>query len=259
MRIFASLLLIFLTTGLFAQKEASIFIPDTVEQIEYYKSGKVKTYDAFINGKPAIEYSLKRWYTRSGKTMLYDSIDAAKDILYIAVYRKDGSPYSVLSETKTDYKITLHNRNGKISDVYSGKHNQRLVLWEIYQDGTKTKDSIFDRFANTKLDTLNYYEKVIIKGKKTILRQELSKGSNITLENHIRMVYSKDSVIMSEGLYNFRVKNCGYYIEYYPDGSIQNIGEFDKRGYKNNDWLYFDEAGNVIKRERFFRGTNIFK
>lgn len=259
MRIFAVILFIFFTTGLFAQNEPSIFIPDTIEHIVYYKSGKVKTYDASIEGRPAIEYSLKRWYSRTGKTILYDSIDAANDILYIAVFRKDGSPYSVLSETKTNYKITLQNRNGNVSDIYSGKHNERLVLWEIYQNGTKTKDSIFDRFANTKLDTLSYYEKVISKGKKTILRQELSKGSKITLENHIRMVYSKDSVLLSEGLYNFRVKNCGYYIEYYPDGSFKNIGEFDKRGYKNNDWLYFDEAGNVTKRERFFRGTNIFK
>ncbi len=259
MKILGGILLIFISTSLFAQKDQAIFIPDTLEHIVYYKSGQVKTYDAFIDGKSAIEYSLKRWYSRSGKTMLYDSIDAANNILYIAVFRKDGSPFSVVSETKTDYKTTLLNRNGKISDVYSGKHNARLVHWQIYQNGAISKDSIYDRFANTKLDTLKYYEKVIVKGKKTILRQELSKGSKITLENHIRMVYSQDSILINESLYNFRVKNCGYFIAYYPDGAFQNIGEFDKRGYKNDDWLYFDEQGNVIKRERFYRGTNIFK
>ncbi len=243
----------------FAQKEAPIFIPDTIVHIEYYKSNQVKIYDERIEGVPSNQYSLKRWYTRSGKTILYDSIDAAKNIIYIAVYRKNGTPITELRETNTNYTVTYRNRNSQITDIYSGILSERKTKWEIYENGIKVKDSIYDKYSNPDLDTLKYYEEVVVKGKKTTVRQNMSGDSKITLENHIRMIYSQDSVLISESLYNFRVKNCGYFIEYYPSGSVLNIGEFDKRGYKNNDWLYFDEKGNVTKRERFYKGVNVFR
>jgi len=243
----------------FAQTEAPIFIPDTIVHIEYYKSNQVKIYDARIEGVPSNQYSLKRWYTRAGKTILYDSIDAAKNIIYIAVFRKDGTPISELRETKTNYTVTYSNRNSQVTDIYSGVLNERRTKWEVYENGVKLRDTIYDRYSNADLDTLKYYEEVVVKGKKTTIRQNMSRDSKITLENHIRMIYSQDSVLLNEGLYNFRVKNCGYFIEYYPSGAILNIGEFDKRGYKNYDWFYFDESGNVTKRERFYKGTNVFR
>lgn len=259
MKLITSAFLFFIVANVFAQKETPVFIPDTIEHIEYYKSGQVKIYDASIEGVPAIQYSLKRWYNRAGKTLLYDSIDAAKNIIFIAVYRKDGTPFSELQETKTNYKVTYRNRNSQITDIYSGVLNERRTHWEVFDNGIKVKDTIYDRYSNSKLDTLKYFQEIVVKGKKTTIRQNLSHDSKITLENHIRMLYTQDSVLINEGLYNFRVKNCGYFIEYYPNGAIQNIGEFDKRGYKNNDWFYFDEAGNVTKRERFYKGTNIFR
>ena len=110
---------IIISLGAFSQTEAPVFIPDTIIHIEYYKSNQVKIYDARIEGVPSNQYSLKRWYTRSGKTILYDSIDAAKNIIYIAVLRKDGTQISELRETKTNYNVTYRNRNSKITDIYS--------------------------------------------------------------------------------------------------------------------------------------------
>ena len=60
---------IIISLGAFSQTEAPVFIPDTIIHIEYYKSNQVKIYDARIEGVPSNQYSLKRWYTRSGKTI----------------------------------------------------------------------------------------------------------------------------------------------------------------------------------------------
>ena len=244
---------------LFAQT-ASITKDDTINQVEYYRGGGIKVVDSYIQNVPQIEYTLKKWFAKNGKLMLYDSIDAARNILYIAVFRKDGSKYFELQEVNPNYTLTYRNRQNEITDVYKGRLNDKMVTWEKYKNGLMERDSFYNRFLYQHLDTLKYYEHLISKGNnRTIHHYELGDGYNFTFEKHIRMVYNVDSVLLTESLYNSRVKYCGFFIQYHPDGSISCIGEYDKRGYKNNDWYYFDELGNVIKRERYFNGTNLFK
>lgn len=216
-------------------------------------------YDSYIQNAPSIEYSLKKWYSKKGKMLLYDSIDAEKNIIYIMVFRKDGSPYMELEEINPDYKLTYRDRKGQITDVFSGKLNDKMVSWREYKDGSLKNDTFYNRFYYSRLDTLKYIERIIAKGnKRNINHYELAEGYNFTFNNHIRMVYNPDSVLISESFYNSRVKNCGYFIQYWPGGTISCIGEYDRRGYKTNDWYYFDEQGNITKRERYYNGTNIF-
>ncbi len=249
----------FFLAGLFSQT-STIRKDDTINRYEYYKGGGVQIFDSYIQNVPQIEYSLKKWYNKKGKMILYDSIDASKNILFIAVFRNDGSKYFELEEINPNYTVIYLNKKSEITDVYSGVLNDKMVLWQKYKNGGLQRDSFYNRFYYKRLDTLKYFEHLIVKGnKRTINHYQLAEGYNFTFEKHIRMVYNTDSVLLTESLYNSRVKYCGFFIQYHPDGSIQCIGEYDKRGYKNNDWYYFDELGNVTRRERFFNGTNLFK
>lgn len=259
-KIFLALTIFVLQTAFIFSQTSAIKKDDTIKRFEYYKGGGVQVFDSYIQNVPPIEYSLKKWYTKRGKMMLYDSIDASKNILYIAVYRKDGTKYFELEETNPTYKITYNNKKNEVTDVLSGKLNDKMVLWEKYKDGELSEDTLYNRFYYEQLDTVKYFEHPVFKGnKRTMYNYELADGYNFTFEKHIRMVYNTDSVLLTESLYSSRVKYCGFYLEYNPSGTISCIGEYDKRGYKKNDWYYFDEAGNVIKRERFFNGTDIFR
>lgn len=256
------LLIIVITTGnaLSAQKNASNFGGDTIEHSEYYKSGQLKIYDSYITQTPQYQYSIKKWYTANGTLILYDSIDAAENILHIAIYRKDGSPEMEVEERNPNYSITYSDHNGNPTDIFSGKMNQKTGRWQSFQNGSVVSDTSYNRFANDKYDTIRYYERVITKSNKQISKNYvIEDGKKFTFERHIRMVYNTDSILESEALYKSSVSNCGYFIQYYPDGTISCIGEYDRRGLKANDWYFFDEHGNLVKREHYYRGVNLFK
>ncbi len=256
-------LLLFITaslaTGVQAQIERRNYAGDTIEHREYFNDGKLRIYSSYITQTPEYIYSKKRWYLSDGTMILYDSIDMAKNILFIGIYRRDGSTQLELEERDPNFTLTYSDKKSNPTDIYTGRMNEKICHWEHYHNGEKVFDSLLNRFYDPRYDTIRYYEKVITKSNKQINKNySMEEGAKFTLNRHIRMVYNTDSVLLSEGLYKSNIGNVGYFIQYYPDGSIACIGEYDSRGIKNNDWYYFDEKGACIKREHYYRAVNLF-
>ncbi len=209
---------------------------------EYYEDGKVKSDGAFKNNEP--DGLFRTYYTNTMTGSIGKYKAGVMDGEWL--YRSDKGEV----ENKEIYE------NGQV--VYTTQ--DRISYWDTSQTVIRSKESYnldrttnyYNYYPSGKIQREGHFLKTTKHGEWKYFNEKGSLDSIIVFvegnREGISQTYSDGKLFKKMEYLHDRLN--GVYEEYYPDGTKQTEGSYNK-GKKQGTWKYFSPQGAVLKEEKF--------
>jgi hypothetical protein len=248
----------------------------------YYKNGNVKDERKEVKGRNFFNYSNSSDYFKNGNPKNITFYDTYLDSIYTLRGRENGTVVRQSIRSKGHSVSVKSNKKGRLlqkttvigdsshiqyfkktklihneiqntnNNLYLGKY-RNINYYEGQIGGNqisvtiKSNDSTEYRVDEVKMTEEDYlihrikYEEILEKRKKI----------------HYYHHFTKDSVLIYEGLFCEIDSHCGIYRTYYLNGMPKVSARFDKKGRESGVWIYYDNNGLQISTEYYRKGKKI--
>ncbi|WP_417592238.1 toxin-antitoxin system YwqK family antitoxin [Owenweeksia hongkongensis] len=268
------------TLSLCGQWDTSFTRGDTLTGRNYFHNGQLKYERMLINGRDFHSFLSSKLYFRNGNPRYLKHWDAKLDTSFSLNGNRNGS-LSYKSYSSKNHNLEFqYDRKGLLIEIY--KRSDDCVIIQSYEKGKLVSEETHpyqkpDKYLGT-YPIIKHYEGQVggtsaviavqkgttteytVNGKKMTesdyLKYEEEYESYIASRRvvHLYQEYSRDSVLISEGLYKGD-QHCGNFKEYHSDGKIVMLrGDYNNLGQKNGTWCLYDEDGLLIKRTTYNNG-----
>tara|TARA_R110002096_G_scaffold132768_3_gene283325 strand:- start:117012 stop:118181 length:1170 start_codon:yes stop_codon:yes gene_type:complete len=257
---------------------------DTLIKHSYYSNGNLKSKELKLRGRDIFSYTNSYWYFKNGKPKWFSYHDSRKDSSYYLSGRKNGSIDFQDISSNGKYERIRQNRKGELTERSFRNSKTEPLKIQYFKDNKLIKTETQAPKNDTsqymgKYSRVTFYQgqvggnsKVLIienegQTEYTVNGAKLSaleyldykQKYNALLDNrkavHYYKEYSKDSVLLFEGLFEKGDLPCGIYKSYYWNGEVKARGCYDKKGRKSGLWYFYNDKGELQYTEYYKKGN----
>jgi len=259
-----------------AQNDTSFFSGDTLVEYFYFKNGNIRAIRKYEKGIRFYLYGFQASFYKNGRIKYLNYMPFAKDTAFYTSKRRNGTVKNqsvYYNGRNEDFK---ENRRGMLIEKSVSNANNDTIKTYAYKRGKLYATE--KREIEKQYETVEYYRGqvggnsavVIINngsGKKYIVNnkemtaREYQNYDEVYQEHinkreavHYYREFSKDSVLIYEGLFKNVDMPCGEYKEYNMNGTLKLRGRYNNEGKKDWLWIYCDNNGEFLGVEYYENG-----